>query len=1120
MGTDHGSPDCNEAPGASVTESDEALRGAAAALLGLKDFQRQSVDYVFERLYGEGSTRRFLVADEVGLGKTMIARGVIARTIQHLRATVPRIDVVYICSNGDIARQNINRLKVAGEHVAMASRLTLLPTRVKELKKTTSGVNFISFTPATSFDVQGGLGQVEERLLIYAMLRRAWDLGAGVASMNVLQGNVSDAEKFRARALAYDDASIAEESIADFAKALDARSAQAKAANLPDLKSRFEALRAVYATARSSPSREERLERARVVGELRTALASSCIRALEPDLVILDEFQRFTHLLDGEDEASLLARTLFDWQDVRVLMLSATPYKMYTAADEAGGEEHYRDFARTLRFLEGGRLDGNRLENMLAQYRSALFAVDEVGGEDRLVGARRALEDRLRRVMVRTERLASTPDRNGMLKAVEQAAPQLRTTDVQDYLALQAVARTLEEPDLLEYWKSSPFLFNFMDADYKVKRELDAAIDDPETRGGVARALSASPTALLQWNQVERYQAIEAGNGRLRALLADTVDRGAHRLLWIPPALPYYGLGGPFADPALSSFTKRLVFSSWRVVPRVIAAMLSYEAERRMIGRTGEAQNTPEARKRRAPLLRFARSREGRLTGMPVLAMMYPSVYLARACDPARLAAERAVETSAESASMALDEVRDIVKMQIEVGLRRLPVNVVTEGPVDERWYWAAPLVLDRALEPAATKSWFAQQHLAAAWSGDETEVTDPMSGDDADVWQAHVEVAREFALEHGEPLGRMPDDLVDVLADLAIGAPGVTMLRSMLRVVGLRGGSLSDEGGKRVRNGAAKAASGFRALFNQPEVMSLLRGDAGDGDELPYWRRMLTYCVEGCLQSVLDEYAHVLRDHLGLRVGEAGDRVHEIAEQICEALALRTANIAVDDLGMSDAGRTLRPVKRRMRCHFALRFGDERNDTGEVATRADSVRKAFNSPFWPFVVATTSVGQEGLDFHTYCHAVVHWNVPSNPVDLEQREGRVHRYKGHAVRKNVALVHAAAGTDGATADPWETMFEKAREGRAEGATDIVPYWVYPVEGGAKIERHVPAFSLSREVGQMAALVSSLAVYRMVFGQPRQDDLVRYLETRIPKERLESVMKLARIELSPGGHDSQ
>nr|WP_270246095.1 helicase-related protein [Coprococcus sp. AM11-30B] len=41
-----------------------------------------------------------------------------------------------------------------------------------------------------------------------------------------------------------------------------------------------------------------------------------------------------------------------------------------------------------------------------------------------------------------------------------------------------------------------------------------------------------------------------------------------------------------------------------------------------------------------------------------------------------------------------------------------------------------------------------------------------------------------------------------------------------------------------------------------------------------------------------------------------------------------------------------------------------------------------------PFVLATTSIGQEGLDFHNYCCVIMHWNLPSNPIDLEQREGR------------------------------------------------------------------------------------------------------------------------------------
>ena len=48
------------------------LNGAERVLARLKDFQRRSVDYVFRRFYlDQDTTNRFLVADEVGLGKTI-----------------------------------------------------------------------------------------------------------------------------------------------------------------------------------------------------------------------------------------------------------------------------------------------------------------------------------------------------------------------------------------------------------------------------------------------------------------------------------------------------------------------------------------------------------------------------------------------------------------------------------------------------------------------------------------------------------------------------------------------------------------------------------------------------------------------------------------------------------------------------------------------------------------------------------------------------------------------------------------------------------------------------------------------------------------------------------------
>ena len=79
---------------------------------------------------------------------------------------------------------------------------------------------------------------------------------------------------------------------------------------------------------------------------------------------------------------------------------------------------------------------------------------------------------------------------------------------------------------------------------------------------------------------------------------------------------------------------------------------------------------------------------------------------------------------------------------------------------------------------------------------------------------------------------------------------------------------------------------------------------------------------------------------------------------------------------------------------------------------------------------------------------------------MEQREGRVHRYKGHAVRKNVArrwgLETLLASMDG-QGDPWEVLFDAAAADRPPGTDDLVPYWIYEVDGGARIERRVPMF---------------------------------------------------------------
>jgi hypothetical protein len=1083
---------------------EEARPDVAAIESGLKDFQRATVDYVFGRLYtDERPTRRFLIADEVGLGKTLVARGVIARAIDHLWDTVKRIDVVYICSNADIARQNINRLNVTGRgDFALASRITLLPLQYHEIDK--RRLNFISFTPGTSFDLKSKLGMWKERVLLYLILEKAWKL-KGTSPRNVLSGDVN-AHYFRSAVGDARDWDIDARLSTSFLSKLEGRIAKERQDGKQDLRTRFDNLCSAFSRSNSRVSEEDKVERRAWVAELRSLLAQACLGELQPDLIILDEFQRFKHLLKGGDEASLLAHGLFEYADeqssARVILLSATPYKMYTLSHEVG-EDHYRDFLDTLRFLLDEPDETARLEGLLEAYRAEILRAGESTPKE-LVNVKLGLQDSLRKVMVRTERLAATGDRSGMLAEVPDRS-ELEKEDVLSFLALEAIARGLGKENSLEYWKSASYLLNFME-DYDLKRAFREAVRDADGAAQVGETLASHPSLLLPWRRaIEKYRPIDPRNPRLRALQAETLDRDAWKLLWIPPSLPYYKLAGPYASSVFSGFSKRLVFSSWKVVPRVIASLLSYEAERRMITSFDPAAaNTPEEREKRRPLLRFSRS-EGRLTGLPLFSLIYPCMTLARDFDPLVYPGVWVEEGRIPSVGELLGSMGPAISTLIE----SLPHRTSLGGADDERWYWLAPVLLDLAKDNDHTQAWWNQEGLASEWSSQEEDLQDE---DGTSAWNDHVTQVKDLLGQwsRGElRLGTPPGDLGILLAQLAVAGPGVVMLRSLSRLSGAKA-ALS---GLPVRNEAARVARSFLSLFNLPEAIHLIRGlDA----EEPFWRRVLEYCLSGGLQAVMDEYVHVLEESLGLIGGSSESSVGEVAEAVRYALELRTSTPAVDEIRVGPRSHRIAIHSQRMRNRFAVRFGEERTEGAEEPTRSDQVRAAFNSPFWPFVLATTSIGQEGLDFHTYCHIVIHWNLPSNPVDLEQREGRVHRYKGHAVRKNVAARFGIAGVRRSMqrdSDPWDILFQLGVDERTE-KSDVVPFWVYPLEGGARIERRLMMLPLSREVERADELRRSLAVYRMVFGQPRQEDLVSYLLRSVPEERAKALSDLLRIDLSP------
>jgi hypothetical protein len=168
-------------------------------------------------------------------------------------------------------------------------------------------------------------------------------------------------------------------------------------------------------------------------------------------------------------------------------------------------------------------------------------------------------------------------------------------------------------------------------------------------------------------------------------------------------------------------------------------------------------------------------------------------------------------------------------------------------------------------------------------------------------------------------------------------------------------------------------------------------------------------------------------------------------------------------------------------------------------------------------VLATTSIGQEGLDFHSYCRRIVHWNLPGNPIDLEQREGRINRYKGLVIRQHLAKKYGKNLNPVKTSeDIWQSLFKLAdeHERKREGKCELIPYWHVDTDD-IKIERIIPLYPYSKDQARLSKILRTLAIYRLAFGQPRQAELVEHLLGRgFTADELKAIIEALIIDLSP------
>jgi hypothetical protein len=1107
-----------------------------STIAGLKDFQRETVDYAIEQ-FRLGQTR-FLIADEVGLGKTIVAKGIVARLFEEsvLDGDQDRFNVVYVCSNQAIAKANIGKLNFTHDNAAISvssedDRITSL-AYADSIDGAPRSFSIRAFTPATSFDAKTHAGRKDERVLLYRLLKDYAEIQPDKNSLKwILKGNNQISDKSWEAAILEADRGLGRPIRSGVSAEL--RKKLAEPMSPETLPKCFRAAGITYEVkywtllknlcqlgVRKNTTGQFDFGK-ELISHLRLTLSQACIRFLKADIFILDEFQRYKKLLNDDatdaTPAVELARAIFGMQGTKVLMLSATPFKAYTTDyDESKGEVHHEEFDAVLKFLKPEIAADDVQWQAFNRKRSGIFSILRHSADDpeerkRAVKIKGELEQFYRSCMVRTERLSVSKDKDSLIESVATEYLEPQTRDIDDFVALDGLTLYLNQrhktqlPIPIEYVKSSPFALSFLEGYQHRKRLIGVIAEDSDLQIKL-RKLSH---AWVDLKQIAKYHVLSKPmpNAKLRLLLNKTIENGAWKLLWVPPSMPYYDSKGPFAD--LPTFSKVLVFSSWLLVPRMIATLVSYEAERLSVGNPHSKSDREQEEKRNyfdkkrhpAPQITYKVDKDDGTESLAQPAniiYLYPSSFLAKAYDPQQNLVDR----------KSPRELRAHLRFVFLARLQSEEVQRFAKGAGDwKAWFWCAPLLLDKVAPGNDIAGQWIAKGLPSSESVTDSEDLSAQKAEATGKSRYFQRISDFFNAPASVPLPRLTErqlgEVADFMVMLALGSPAVCYLRTQQRAQSKITSEMMD--------GAFEVASGFVTMFNKPESVAVVRLNTDSRTGGSHLDRVLEYSIGGNLQALLDEYFYLIQEQEGLHTPA------EVASHISDVLTIRSTTAKVDDASsiLKAAMPNSKGRARSMRTHFAVDFSGKNLMTGKSSGRLINIRQAFNSPFRPFVLATTSIGQEGLDFHLYCRKIFHWNLPANAIDIEQREGRINRYKGLVIRQNLVRKYCGSLKLSGAGDAWDELFSIAedKEGKGQGTCELIPFWHTEPQEGIRIERYVPLYSFSRDIEKYRGLQKILAYYRITFGQPRQEELIMALADKVGKQGYEAIRELL-VDLSP------
>ncbi len=1009
-----------------------------------KPFQMATAQTALRTLL-HSKARRFLVADEVGLGKTVVAQEIIHQMMARKKG--PLI-VFYVCSNLSIANQNrmklLEVLDIPEEQIiaqCSVDRLTLLPasTRPSHPK-----LHLYTLTPDTSLPMRAGKrrdGRMEERALIHNLVEQLYP------AFFQDHPNIF----FKRSAGRYWEWMV---------------NNQRGKANDPELQKLFNLSVRKEFKVRPHQQVHTRLRKIKsdleIIAHLRNALAAIAIEELKPDLVIFDEFQRFrdviTSKIEGDKIDSNDQELSVEYAANRVLkglrgdgmksppallLLSATPYRLYSSRweDETTGQ-HHQEFFSLVEFLSGGGEIGQRKRTDCETAFQKLQQELRKGVLDSSAAlqAKKQIESLLRPIVARTERGLFTRIAN--IEDTQKISARLKSEDLLIYKNLSESLTSVHKSSAVPFWTSIPMPMQFMGPDYTTWKHAHAA--------------PSSGTPEISQKQRNQFESPETWpHPRFRGLLE---EKNSPRLdlPWIAPSLPWWNLGNGWEEKS----SKMILFSRFQAVPNTVAGLLSYDLECKLL----KDQSLDYADITKRKLL------QARVTQHNMLAIFTPWPWLIENTEPL------------EACGRGWSRTEKVVRQQICRALQLLGIKISNTIDSNRKlWELLIQIEIRSGHFPWVLQSW---QLLHQSIQSHQKDTDNPDAG--------LGRLLLKWQKVSGDDLSLISEKELNDLVRLALQGVGNVVGRALSR-------HWSD---------AFKQAgyyytidvvwNGLRNYLDQRWFAQVLR--AG----MNYPRAILQAVKDGNLESVLDEHLWITRQLRGLS-GKA------LAENLRDAIRLRSSNVTVHRLGLKEEDDFT------LRCHMAIpytrkqqnfRYSDSQE---EKPLRADELRNAFNTPFWPNVLATTSIGQEGLDFHVWCDTLIHWDLCRNPVDLEQREGRIQRYGGLAIRRAIAEKHGKSALKTITPgeSPWIRLALLAEQARPRDPSGLSPWWVFK---DAQIHRYIFDLPLSDQEHHMIWLQQQRLLYRLVLGQPNQEDLVEFLLQKKdwPQEDIQSIT----LNLSP------